>query len=379
MVNCSVAFFMVNLYKETLVGFNCGIVGLPNVGKSTLFNALTSTSAAESANYPFCTIEPNIGKVSVPDDRLETLAKIAGSKKIIPTQLEFVDIAGIVKGASSGEGLGNKFLSNIRETDAVLHVIRCFDNDDITHVSGKVDPISDIETIETELLLADLESVEGRFAGLQKKIKTGDKQAKETLKNLNKVHEILKKGKPAIEADVDKESLRLLQLITSKPFLYVCNVNESDVSSGNKYTEMVQKRMKNVPIVIISASIESEIALLENQDEKMEFLTSLGLKNTGLSRVIKSGYSLLGLITYFTIGPKEARAWTILEGTKAPQAAGVIHTDFERGFICAETVDWKSYIELCGEANAKNAGKLRLEGKEYIVRDGDIMHFRFNV
>lgn len=361
------------------MGFNCGIVGLPNVGKSTLFNALTSTSAAESANYPFCTIEPNVGKVGVPDDRLQKLAKIAGSERIIPTQLEFVDIAGIVKGASSGEGLGNKFLSNIRETDAILHVVRCFDNDDITHVSGKIDPISDIETIETELLLADLESVESRFAGLQKKAKTGDKQAKETLEILYKVYEVLKDGRPAIEADVDQEALRLLQLITSKPSLYICNVNESDVVSGNKYTEMVQKMAKNTPLVIISANIESEIAQLENQDEKMEFLASLGLKNTGLSRVIRSGYSLLGLITYFTVGPKEARAWTITKGTKAPQAAGVIHTDFERGFICAETVSWKDYIELGGEINAKNAGKLRLEGKEYIVQDGDVMHFRFNV
>lgn len=361
------------------MGFNCGIVGLPNVGKSTLFNALTSTSAAESANYPFCTIEPNIGKVGVPDERLNELAKIAGSQKIIPAQLEFVDIAGIVKGASSGEGLGNKFLSNIRETDAILHVVRCFDDDDITHVSGEINPISDIETIETELLLADLESVESRFSGLQKKVKAGDKQAKETLEILNKVYDVLKEGNPATEADVDKESLRLLQLITSKPSLYVCNVNESDVTSGNKYTEIVKQKAGDSPIVIISANIEADIAQLESSDEKIEFLESIGLQTTGLSRVIRGGYSLLNLITYFTVGPKEARAWTIKKGTKAPGAAGAIHTDFERGFICAETVSWKDYIDLGGETNAKNMGKLRLEGKEYIVNDGDVMHFRFNV
>lgn len=363
------------------MSFNCGIVGLPNVGKSTLFNALTSTSAAESANYPFCTIEPNIGRVCVPDNRLELLAKTAGSQKIIPAQLEFVDIAGIVKGASSGEGLGNKFLSNIRETDAILHVVRCFDNDDITHVSGKIDPLSDIDVIETELLLADLESVEGRFSGLEKKIKTGDKLAKEIHDILTVVYESLKNGQPASTAKVDQEQLKRLQLITSKPSLYICNVNEGDVVSGNKYTELVIERAakSNTPVVIISANIEAEIALLQDHNDKIEFLQSMGLEETGLSRIIKSGYNLLGLITYFTIGPKEARAWTITTKTKAPAAAGVIHTDFERGFICAETVAWNDYVELGGEANAKNAGKLRLEGKEYIVNDGDVMHFRFNV
>jgi GTP-binding protein YchF len=361
------------------MGFNCGIVGLPNVGKSTLFNALTSTASAESANYPFCTIEPNIGKVGVPDDRLLQLARVANSQKIIPTQLEFVDIAGIVKGASTGEGLGNKFLANIRETDAILHVVRCFDNEDITHVSGDVDPISDINIIETELLLADLESVEGRFGSLEKKAKTGDKQSKENLEILRKVYEVLKDGCPAIQADVDQNSLKQLQLITSKPSLYVCNVNEEDAVSGNKYTKLVQEKVGNSQIVIISANIEAEIALLDDISEKMEFLRSMGLKTTGLSRVIGCGYSLLGLITYFTAGPKESRAWTIRKGTKAPAAAGVIHSDFERGFICAETIDWKDYVSLGGETQAKSAGKLRLEGKDYVVQDGDVLHFRFNV
>jgi GTP-binding protein YchF len=361
------------------MGFNCGIVGLPNVGKSTLFNALTSTASAESANYPFCTIESNVGKVGVPDDRLLQLSKVAHSQKIVPTQLEFVDIAGIVKGASSGEGLGNKFLANIRETDAVLHVVRCFDNEDITHVSGMIDPISDIDTIETELLLADLESVEGRFGNLEKKAKTGDKQSKEALEVLRRVYEVLKEGRPAIQADVDQDSLRRLQLITSKPSLYVCNVNEEDVVSGNKYTELVREKVGNSQIVIISASIEAEIALLDDISEKMEFLQSMGLETTGLSRVISCGYSLLGLITYFTAGPKETKAWTIKKGTKAPEAAGVIHSDFERGFICAETIDWKDYVSLGGETQAKAAGKLRLEGKDYVVQDGDVLHFRFNV
>ena len=364
------------------MGFNCGIVGLPNVGKSTLFNALTSTAAAESANYPFCTIEPNVGRIAVPDDRLSQLAKVAESKVILPTQLEFVDIAGIVKGASKGEGLGNKFLSNIRETDAILHVVRCFDNDDITHVSGKVDPASDIEIIETELLLADLESVESRIPNLEKKAKTGDKVLKETLEVLLLVYEVLKSGKPAIETQVPKEKQHLLnqlQLITTKPMMYICNVSESDVVSGNEYTKIVSKKAGNSPVVIISAAIEADIALLDTAEEKMEFLDSLGLSNTGLSRVIRQGYDLLGLITYFTIGPKEARAWTITKGTKAPAAAGVIHTDFERGFICAETTSWSDYLACGGEQKAKQAGKLRLEGKEYVVQDGDVMHFRFNV
>ncbi|MDR1488134.1 MAG: redox-regulated ATPase YchF [Holosporales bacterium] len=359
------------------MGFNCGIVGLPNVGKSTLFNALTSTAAAESANYPFCTIDPNIGRVAVPDDRLEQLARVAESQKIVHTQLEFVDIAGIVKGASNGEGLGNKFLSNIRETDAILHVVRCFDDNDIIHVSGKVDPLSDIEVIETELLLSDLQSVENRIPGLEKKAKGGDKLAKETLESLKPVYEKLKEGKAAIEANIDKQQLKSFQLITSKPSLYICNVGENDVVYGNKYTELVKKKSNN--IVIISANIESEIAMLDNEPEKIEFLESIGLHETGLSRVIKNGYSILDLLTYFTVGPKESKAWTITKGTRSPAAAGVIHTDFERGFICAETIFWENYIEFGGEVGVKNAGKLRLEGREYVVQDGDVMHFRFNV
>lgn len=361
------------------MGFNCGIVGLPNVGKSTLFNALTSTSAAESANYPFCTIDPNVGRVAVPDRRIDALAGVACSQKVIHSQLEFVDIAGIVKGASRGEGLGNKFLSNIRETDAIIHVVRCFDDENITHVSGGIDPISDIETIETELLLADLESVEGRFAGLEKKAKSGDKQAREVLNLLLLVYEVLKKGDPAIKADIPREDLKTLQLITSKPVLYVCNVPEDCATIGNNYSDLVREKAGSSPVVIVSAQIESEIASLQDETEKKEFLDSIGLTETGLSKVIRSGYELLGLITYFTAGPKETRAWTIGNGTKAPAAAGVIHTDFERGFICAETTWWQDYVELGGEINCKNAGKTRLEGKEYIVHDGDVMHFRFNV
>ena len=363
------------------MGFNCGIVGLPNVGKSTLFNALTSTAAAEAANYPFCTIEPNIGKVSVPDERLFALAKIAESKTLLPTQLEFVDIAGIVEGASSGNGLGNKFLSHIRETDAILHVVRCFDNDDITHVSGIVDPISDIKIIETELLLADLESIEGRIFGLQKKAKIGDKLAKETLAVALKAYEVLKNGQMAsatIVSNEEKSILKNLQLITTKPMMYICNVAEDEVSNGNLYTKKVEE-FASVPVVVVSAAIESEIAQLESEIEKKEFLEAIGLPSTGLAKIIKSGYALLGLITFFTIGPKEARAWTIQRNIKAPAAAGTIHTDFERGFICAETISCADYIECQSEQKAKQSGKLRLEGKEYIVNDGDVMHFRFNV
>lgn len=367
------------------MGFKCGIVGLPNVGKSTLFNALTKSSLAQAANYPFCTIDPNVGKVSVPDFRLDKLAEIAGSAKIIPTQIEIVDIAGLVKGASSGEGLGNKFLSHIREVDAILQVVRCFENDDITHVEKTIDPLRDIELIETELVLADLESLSKRIENMSKKNKfSQDQSAKEELALMTKCLKYLEEGKPArtmLEAGHSEEELKILQLITTKPYMYICNVGEEDISTGNNYTKLVEEfASKNkVKTIIISSKIESEIAALEDEAEQLSFLQDLGLEETGLSKVIRYGYQLLNLSTFFTIGPKEAHAWTIVKDTLAPQAAGVIHTDFEKGFIRAEVIGYDDYVKYNGESGAKENGKMRLEGKEYKTIDGDVMHFRFNV
>jgi hypothetical protein len=363
------------------MGFKCGIVGLPNVGKSTLFNALTQTAAAQAANYPFCTIEPNVGDVAVPDARLETLAAIAGSKEIIPTRLTFVDIAGLVRGASKGEGLGNQFLANIRECDAIAHVVRCFEDSDITHVDGKIAPLDDIETIETELMLADLESLEKRVTALEKKAKGGDKEAKETVDLMQRCLALLREGKPARLAEVKPEEDKLfkgLGLLSSKPVLYVCNVEEASADKGNSYSQQVAARAaeEGAVSVIVSAKIESEIAVLPAV-EQTDYLEAVGLVEPGLNRVIRAGYGLLGLITYFTVGPKEARAWTIPKGTKAPQAAGVIHTDFEKGFIRSETIAYDDYATCKGESGAREAGKFRLEGKDYIVADGDVLHFRF--
>jgi ribosome-binding ATPase len=363
------------------MGFKCGIVGLPNVGKSTLFNALTQTAAAQAANYPFCTIEPNVGDVAVPDPRIEALAKIAGSKEIIPTRLTFVDIAGLVRGASKGEGLGNQFLANIRECDAIAHVVRCYEDADITHVEGKIDPLADIETIETELMLADLDSLEKRIIPIEKKAKGQDKEAKETFDLMSRALTLLREGKPARLVEVKREEKRafeLLGLLTSKPVLYVCNVEEGAADKGNAFSERVAAHAKQegARAVVVSAKIESEIAVL-SADEQAEYLDAIGLAEPGLNRVIREGYALLGLVTYFTVGPKEARAWTIETGTKAPGAAGVIHTDFEKGFIRAETVGYADYIAFNGEAGAREAGKFRLEGKEYVVADGDVLHFRF--
>jgi GTP-binding protein YchF len=363
------------------MGFKCGIVGLPNVGKSTLFNALTQTAAAEAANYPFCTIEPNVGEVGVPDPRLERLAEIAKSAKVIPTRLTFVDIAGLVRGASQGEGLGNQFLAHIREVDAVAYVLRCFEDADVTHVEGRIDPLADAETVETELMLADLESLERRRVALEKKAKSGDKEARAQLAVIDKALALLREGRPARLAQVTAEeepAFRQLQLLTAKPVLYVCNVDEASAATGNAYSRAVEARAKaeGAGAVVISAKIEAELAGL-NADERAAFLAELGLEEPGLNRLIREGYKLLHLITFFTVGPKEARAWTVPAGTKAPKAAGVIHTDFEKGFIRAETIAYEDYVTFGGEAGAREAGKMRLEGKDYVVQDGDVMHFRF--
>jgi GTP-binding protein YchF len=365
------------------MGFKCGIVGLPNVGKSTLFNALTETAAAQAANYPFCTIEPNVGQVAVPDPRLDKLQQIAGSAKKIETQLAFVDIAGLVRGASKGEGLGNQFLGNIRECDAVIHVLRCFEGE-VTHVEGKVDPIADAETVETELMLADLESLEKRVPNLIKKGQQGDKESKAAASVLGQARDLLRDGKPARltePKDEDEKSLFLqAQLLTAKPVLYVCNVDESAAAEGNALSAKVFAKAKaeGAQAVVVSAAIEAEIVTLDPAD-RAEFLSDLGLHETGLGRVIRAGYELLHLLTFFTVGPKEARAWTIPMGSKAPQAAGAIHSDFERGFIRAETIAFDDYVAFKGEAGARDAGKLRSEGKDYVVHDGDVMLFRFNV
>ncbi|MEM8554238.1 MAG: redox-regulated ATPase YchF [Pseudomonadota bacterium] len=364
------------------MGFKMGIVGLPNVGKSTLFNALTRTAAAQAANFPFCTIEPNVGEVAVPDKRLDTLAGIAASKQVIPARMTFVDIAGLVKGASKGEGLGNQFLANIREVDAIAHVLRCFEDGDITHVEGRVDPVADADTIETELMLADLESIEKRLQNLSRKVRGGDKEAVQQERLLKDALAMLEDGKPArlVEvADEDLKAWKMLQLLTTKPVLYVCNVEEDASAEGNGFSAAVQEMAtaQGAGIVVISAAIEEEISQLDD-DEAEVFLEEMGLAEAGLDRLIRAGYELLNLETYFTVGPKEARAWTIRSGTMAPQAAGVIHGDFERGFIRAETISYGDYVELQGEAGAKEAGKMRVEGKGYTVKDGDVLHFLFN-
>ncbi|UWQ10409.1 redox-regulated ATPase YchF [Aliiroseovarius crassostreae] len=364
------------------MGFKMGIVGLPNVGKSTLFNALTKTAAAQAANFPFCTIEPNVGEVAVPDSRLEKLAAIAGSKEIIPTRMTFVDIAGLVKGASKGEGLGNQFLANIREVDAIAHVLRCFDDGDVTHVEGRVNPVEDAEVIETELMLADMESIEKRLQNIVRKVRGGDKEAVQQERLMKAAMAALENGQPARTVEVDDEDRKawnMLQLLTTKKILYVCNVDEGDAATGNKYSDAVAKMAEEqgAASVVISAKIEEEISQLDADDMEM-FLEELGLEEAGLDRLIRAGYELLHLETYFTVGPKEARAWTIREGTLAPQAAGVIHGDFERGFIRAETIAYDDYVALGGEGPAKEAGKMRAEGKSYMVKDGDVLHFLFN-
>ena len=363
------------------MGFKCGIVGLPNVGKSTLFNALTQTAAAQAENYPFCTIEPNVGEVAVPDPRLDSLARIAKSAQVVPTRLTFVDIAGLVRGASKGEGLGNQFLAHIREVDAVAYVLRCFEDADVTHVEGRVHPLADADTVETELMLADLDSLEKRVTALEKRVRGGDKEAVVTLDLVRRALDVLGQGKPArhvVVKDEEQRPFRMLNLLTAKPVLYVANVDEASAATGNAYSRQVEERAKaeGAQAVVISAKIEAELAGLE-AEERAEFLRSLGLEEPGLNRLIRAGYRLLDLITFFTAGPKEARAWTVRRGARAPQAAGVIHTDFEKGFIRAETIRYDDYVALGGETGARDAGKLRLEGKDYVVADGDVMHFRF--